>query len=203
MGEINGQNVEDFTAGRLDGSDAEVQRMLSVALTTARRYVGWSVSPVTEGAVVVLDGPDSRILWLPTRKLVALNSVEEDGTTLDLSTLTWTSGGPPGLSRPAAVRKRSKGWWSDDYESIIVDMDHGYTEVEAVDWRHAIMSMVDQMSLVPVSASTGYSPAGLSSKRVDDVTYQWAAPYMAVADEVLYSVAHILDDYKLPTLEFM
>lgn len=197
--EITTDDVEQFTSGRLLADDPEVERMLTAALVIARRYVGWSVSPVVEDFTVTLDGPASRILTLPTRKLVTLTSISEDGTALDLSTLQWSAGGPPGiLERPVSVRKKSRGFWSPDYSAIEVVMDHGYTVAEAPDWRQAILTIVDQMgSLV----GAGRGDADLVSKKVDDVTYTWGNPY-AMAEGVLYSVQPILDSYRLPRLEF-
>lgn len=194
-------DVEIFTGGRLLANDDNVKQMLAAALATARRDAGWHVCPVVEDDEITLDGPDSRILNLPTRKLVTLTSVAEDGVDLDLTTLTWSAGGPPGLlERPVSVRKKSKGWWSEDYQSVVVMMDHGYTCDEAEDWRYAVLSMIDQMASYTV---TGRSDADLVSKRVDDVAYTWANPYAVMAEDVLFSVKHIFDDYKLPRVELL
>ena len=178
--------------------------MLDAALVTARRHTGWHVSPVIEGDEVVIDGPDSRMLNLPTRKLVELTSVTENDVVVPLADLRWSAGGPPGLlERPATVRKRSSRFWTGHYQGVVVVMDHGYTEEEAADWRRAVLGMVDQMSLVPVTGSTGFSSAGLTSKRVDDVAYGWANPYSVMAEDVLFSVNSVLCDYKLPRVEFI
>jgi len=201
MGELTTSDVEQFTAGRLLANDPEVARLLDAALVIARRECGWHVSPVRYDDEVTIDGPGSRILLLPTRKLITLTSVTEDGTLLTLGDLTWSAGGPPGiLERPAAIRKRSKLWWSEDYQAVVVVMDHGYTEEEAADWRQAILSMVDQMGSLALS---GRGDADLVSKRVDDVTYTWGNPYAAMAESALFSVKNILDDYRLPRLEFL
>lgn len=201
MPELTADDVERFTNSRLLADDEEVQRMLKAALVLARREAGWHVSPVVEDFDVVLDGPDSRILTLPTRKLVTLTSIVEDGTTLDLADLRWSVGGPPGiLERPVSVRKKSGGFWSADYQAIEVTMDHGYTEDEAADWRQAVLTLVDQMgSLVGV----GRGESDLVTKKVDDVTYSWGNPYSATAEGVLFSVKNILCDYTLPRLEFL
>jgi hypothetical protein len=201
MGELTTDDVEQFTAGRMLADDPEVERMLAAALVTARREVGWHVSPVIEDDELILDGPGSRILTLPTRKLVELTTVVEDGTSLNIDDLNWSAGGPPGiLERPISVRKRSGGWWSGDYQGVAVTMDHGYTEEEAADWRQAVLTLVDQMgSLVGV----GRGESDLVSKKVDDVTYTWGNPYSAMAEGVLYSVKSILCDYELPRLEFL
>lgn len=199
MPELTTLDVENFTNARLDSLDPNVQLMLNGAVTLARRQAGWHVSPVREDDEIILDGPDSRILYLPTRKLNALTSIEEDGVDLDLATLRWSAGGPPGLlESPVRVRKRSKGWWSDEYQAITVVMDHGYTEAEAADWRLAILGMVDEMSRLLSSTSD----FGLTRKTVDDVTYAWS-DILSIAEGALYSAKCVLDDYKLPPVEFI
>lgn len=205
MGELTAEDVENFTGGRLENDNGlgEVTRMLDAAVRVARRDAGWHVTPVHEGETFTLDGPDSRMLWLPTRKLNTLTSVTENGTLLDLTKLTWSPGGDVGvLERPAVIRKKSGGWWSSDYQSIVVEMDHGYTEDEAVDWRRAVLTMVDQMSLVPV-AGGGFSGAALKTKRVDDVSYTWDNSYVMMAENMLYSVDYVFSDYRLPRVEFI
>ena len=92
--------------------------MLDAALRAARRYCGWIVNPVVTDDAVTLDGPDSRILNLPTRKLIELTSLTENDTAVDLSTVRWSAGGPPGiLERPVSVRKNSGGWWTSYYQA--------------------------------------------------------------------------------------
>lgn len=194
--------ITSFTHERLDGSDEEVARMIDAALVAARRHVGWHVSPV-DSQELVLDGPDSRILWLPTRKLVELISLEEDGNVIDPDTVRISAGGPPGiLERPVAIRKNNNGWWSCNYSAIALEMEHGYTEDEAADWIQAIVSMVDQMSLVPIGG-LGFSSSGLKSKRVDDVSYTWDNSYSMTAENVIFSVEHLLCNYELPHVEFV
>lgn len=202
MAELVGADVATFTNDRLEDDD-NTRRMLSVALRVARRAAGWHVSPVKSGHMVIIDGPDSRILNLPTRKLNTLTSITEDGSAVDLSTLLWSAGGlPEENQRPVSVRKKTGGWWSADYRAIQVVMTHGYTEDEAADWRQAILTMVDQMSLVPIGGM-GISDAALRTKKVDDVTYGWDNAYVLTAQDALFSVEHILCDYRLPAVEFV
>ena len=195
MAELSVVDVEDFTSRRLSSDDPEVERMLAAALVTARQYCGWAVTPVITDDAVTLDGPGSRILALPTRKLVELTSVSENGTPLSLDSLSAAPGGPPGRSRPAVVRKQGGGWWGSRYQSIDVVMTHGYTEAEAVDWRYAVLSMVDEMGQLQVS---GTSPS-IVSKKVDDVTYHWAD----VAETSLHAYRNIFNNYRIQPLEFM
>lgn len=200
MAELTTDDVEQFTGGRLLADDVEVERMLKTALVIARRECGWHVSPVTQ-VTLVLDGPDSRILSLPSRKVTSLTSVTEKGSALNVADLVWSAGGPPGLmDRPVSVRKKNRGWWSDEYQSITVVAVSGYTEVEAADWRQAVLSMVDQMAAL---GSTGRADSDLVSKKVDDVTYTYGSPYAAMAQESILGMSSIFDDYRLPRLEFM
>ncbi len=205
MPELEASDVTTFTNGRLL-ADAATQQMLDAALITARRDAGWHVCPVRTDDEVVIDGPDSRILYLPTRKLAGngISLLKEDGVTRNLSTLTWSAGGPPGLLEgPVRVRKRNRGWWSEDYQAIEVTMTHGYTEEEAADWRRAVLSMVDQMALIPVAEASGVSEFGLTRKQVDDVAYSYGNPYVAAAEDMILSMAHVFCDYRLPRVEFM
>ncbi len=201
MAELSVSDVEDFTNGRLRSDDPEVARMLEAALVTARRYCGWAVTPVVTDDAVTLDGPGSRILILPTRKLVALTGISEKGRPLSLTSVSATPGGPPGFtSRPAAVRKSSGGWWGRDYQSIDVVMTHGYLEAEAADWRYAVLSMVDEMGQIQIS---GTSELDIVSKKVDDVTYRWADRYANAAETAVYSYASVFNSYQLPPVEFL
>ncbi len=201
MAELSALDVENYTNGRLRSDDPEVARMLDAALVTARRYCGWAVTPVIVDNAVTLDGPGSRILMLPTRKLVRLTSISENGTPLSLASVSATPGGPPGItSRPAAVRKASRGWWGHTYQSIDVVMTHGYTEAEAADWRYAVLSMVDEMGQIQMS---GTSELDIVSKKVDDVTYRWADRYANAAETALYSYTGVFGGYQLPPVEFL
>jgi hypothetical protein len=104
------------------------------------------------------------------------------------------------MDRQISVRKKNRGWWSDQYQSIQVVASSGYTEAEAADWRQAVLSMVDQMAAL---GSTGRADSDLVSKKVDDVTYTYGSPYAAMAQESILGMSSIFDDYRLPRLEFM
>lgn len=201
MAELAESDLEAFSDDRLTGDEAK--RMLAAALIVARRFCMWHVSPVKTAHAFTIDGPGSAVLFLPTKKLGTLTSVEEDGDALDLADIVASAGDGTDMMRRVALRKRSGAWWTGEYSGIDLVMTHGFTELEAGDWRQAIMSMVDQMSLVPVQGGTGASTFGQSSLKVDDVTISYANPYMAMAEEVLFSVSHILCEYALPSVEFL
>ncbi len=131
--------VATYTKGRLDAGDSATQVWLDRGLATARRWCGWQVTPVVDDDVVTLDGPGSRLLVLPTLKLVELTAVDEDGTGLDVADLAWSSRG--------LVRKKSGACWSAEYGSIVVTMTHGFGE--AKDFDLAVLSVIDRISLAP------------------------------------------------------
>lgn len=202
MAEIAAADVQTYTGGRLQAADVEVIRMLAAALTVARNHVGWHVSPAKTETITV-DGPGSRILFLPTMKVNTLTSVTEDGTLLAADTISASVGDGPLMRRRTALRKAGGGWWTAEYGGIVIAMNHGFAEADAGDWRQAVLSMVDQMSLLPVSAATGGSSFGQSTLKVDDVTIGYSNPYAAMAEEVIFSVAHLLCTYELAPVELM
>lgn len=178
------------------GTDDAAQAALDAVLAAARRYCWWHVSPAITGDVVTLDGPGSRVLDLPTRKLTTLTSVVECGTSLDVSKLDWSEGGP---NSAAAIRKHHGCRWSNRYRSIVVTMTHGFTETEAADWRQAIIEMVGSVSYEYVG-SQDVAGGPLKMKRVDVVEYEW---FTAAADHAIYSAASVLDSYRLPEVLFV
>lgn len=201
MPELTAADVESFTKGQLPASDPETGKMLAAALVAARRHCGWHVNPIIVDDAITLDGPCSRILNLPTRKIVEMTSITEDGHVVPLESVRWSAGGPPGaLSRPISVRKNSSGWWKSFYQCIDVVMTHGYTDAEAADWRYAVLCMVDEMATLQAS---GRGELDLLSKKVDDVTYRWADPYANAAESALYSQVSVFASYALPPLEFL
>lgn len=202
MTELTGADVATYTNDRLDGDDDNIKLMLSAALQVARARVGWHVSPVKVNHAMTLDGPNSRILWLPTMKVVEVTSVEEDGNVLDVANISVSVGDGPHQRRRQALRKRGRGWWTAEYGAIELVMTHGFTEVEAADWRNAIMQMVDTMSTMPVVAATGASAFGATALRVDDVSVNFTNPYLSAAEEVAFSYGAILSSYKLGDVEF-
>ncbi|AVO21613.1 head-to-tail connector complex protein [Mycobacterium phage MooMoo] len=198
MAELTAADVSAFTGGRLadDGGDGEVTRALKAALAAARgdSGAGWHVSPVRAETLIV-DGPGGRKLRLKTRKIVSISSIEENGEILDPSSYV-VSADVPGL----IIRRR--GSWTCELAGIAITWEHGFAEDEAADWRQAILTMVDQMSLVPVGQS-GRSSMDLTRKRIDDVEYQWSdGKLAALAGDALFSVASIINSYSLKPVYF-
>lgn len=197
MPELTPADVQTFTGGRLLASNPQVGLMLKAALVLARRRAGWHVNPVRTDTIN-LDGPDSRILYLPTRKLIELTSIEENGVSLNLNALSVSVGGAPGFSEQVRVRKKSRSYWTCEYDGIEVVMEHGYTDDEAADWRNAVLMMVDQIALVTATPDGGT----LTRKQIDDVAYTYQS-YLTIGSDALYSMDTVFCDYELRAVEFI
>lgn len=165
MAELAASDLAAFTGGRLGAADPDTATVLAAALAAARRYCGWTVSPVATVTVTV-DGPGGLVLSLPTRNLIAVTAVSENGTALDVADLD--------VSRiTGTVMKYPAARWTARRGGITVTMQHGFTEAEAADWRRAVLRLADLMALDTSSSGLRDSP-DLVRKRVDDVEYQWS-----------------------------
>lgn len=188
MAELSVDDIIQFTGGRLEDTD-ETQAMLDAALLRARRYCGWHVCPVRDFDVITMDGPGGTELFPPTRNIVELTEVVNDGVLLEV--------GGSGSDAAAEVLVpadapwkivRTTGVWSTQYRGIELTLTHGYTESQAADWRQAVLSMVSQMA-----STTGRADSDLIEKTVDMVTYRWGP----AAEQALFDVIPTFNDYEL------
>lgn len=157
--------------------DDDAARALAAALGVARQRCGWHVTPVREDDELTVDGPCARVLDLPTRKLVDLKTVRENGTEVDVDRLNWSSNG--------SVRKRSGARWTCAYRAVTVTLDHGYAPAEAADWLHVVMSMVDRAA----GSNTADEPP------IEVGPFRWADPGSPFTVDDLT----VLDSYALPS----
>ena len=175
LAELTAADLSAYTGGRLASGDAATAAVLAAALAAARRYVGWSVSPVASVTVTV-DGPGGAVLSLPTRNLISITAISEDGEALDPADLD--------VSRTkGTVTKYPVGCWTSRPGGVTVTMSHGFTEAEAADWRRAVLRLADLMS----RESGQRDSADMVRKKVDDVEYQWADGIVST-DEILASM---------------
>lgn len=148
------------------------QKAIDTALVAARRFCGWHVSPVRASeALTELDGPGGRVLSLPTLNLTAVASVTELGVAVDVTTLD--------RSRRKGTLTKQSGWWTCRDGAISATITHGFTEAEALDWRAAILELVDAWS--EVSTRDG---SDMKRKKVDDVEYEWFETAISTSAEL-------------------
>lgn len=161
-------DVEQYTKGRLLASDPETARGLDAAIAKARRYCGWHVAPVlTE--TITLDGDGGRLLFLPTLKIVSIDSITIDDVVVDPDTYK-TMSGAPGVVAKTHTGGCHWNFWHCGVSNIEVTFTHGFTAAEAADWRDAVLRLIDQASLTVGQVASG----PMTEKKVDVVQYRWS-----------------------------
>lgn len=170
MAELGPGDLPESVRARFD-DDTKAQAAIDAVLVAARRYCGWHVSPVRADELIELDGPGGRVLSLPTLALNSVASVTELGTAVDVTTLD--------RSRRKGTLTKQFGRWTARDGAITATVTHGYTEVEAADWRRGIISVVDARSQPLLR-----DDSGLKRKHVDDVEYEWFEALMSVDAEM-------------------
>ena len=118
--------------------DAAAQEAIDTVLVAARRYCGQHVSPVVTETISDIDGPGGSVLSLPTLNLISVSAVTELGVALDVVKLD--------RSRRKGTLTKQFGCWTSRDGAISVTCTHGLTETEALDWRAAIVAVVDARS---------------------------------------------------------
>jgi hypothetical protein len=178
--ELTPYDLQTYTQGRLVASDPNVQVALDFALEKVRNHCHWTVSPVETVQNMDFDGPGmwgglavgigglyyssggyltgvlrrvrtgADILYLPTKRLLSITSIVEDGVSLDVS-----QGGDISFSRDGAVIKNDGSPWtynmsmnSQGAQGISVSFEHGYTPEQAADWRRIVLMIADRASMV-------------------------------------------------------
>jgi hypothetical protein len=159
MAELAHTDLPAKVLARFD-DNAAAQEAIDTALVAARRYCGQHVSPVLSETILDIDGPGGSVLSLPTLSLISVSAVTEHGVALDVTKLD--------KSRRKGTLTKQFGCWTGRDGAISVTCTHGLTEDEALDWRTAILGLVDAWSQVTTRDS-----ADLKVKKVDDVSYEW------------------------------
>lgn len=160
MPELTADDVASFTNGRLPADDEATERLLKAALAAARRYCGWSVSPVVS-VTHTMTGEGGRVLSLPTLQLVSIESLSESGVAVDVSRLDFDPD-------TGMVEKFPAGSWSRRRGGITAAFTHGFDEDAAADFREGVLQLVDMMSRIGARDNPD-----LKRKKVDDVEYEW------------------------------
>lgn len=93
------------------------QLILDGACEAVTDYCGWHIAPVLTRTVSV-DGTGTAIQTLPTLNLVSLDSVDENGLTLDVNRIDWSANG--------VMEKRGGGCWTARRRGVIAGVHDGY-----------------------------------------------------------------------------
>lgn len=104
-----------FLQQEVDEDTADL--VLAIASSTIRTYVGWSITEEI-GVELSTQGTGGDAIWLPTKHLTGVTSVEENGQSLTFADdYRWKTSG--------RVR-RIGGRWSCVEHSVELVFDHGY-----------------------------------------------------------------------------
>ena len=167
--------LADYTQGRLDANAEETQRQLNAALTAARRYCGWHVTPVLTATAVTVDGPGQKYLVLPTMNLTAVTAMVENGVSINVATLGWSVRG--------LVVKTDNTLWAEGFSNITATITHGYESAD--DFESVVFSSIDRGGF-----TTGDSPRAIGP-------FQYSDPAGGAGQIFTASERAILDYYKL------
>lgn len=174
MPDLTPDSLSAEVLARFADEDA-AQAAIDAALAAVRRYCGWHVTPEREDELVI-DGPGTRLLSLPTLNLVELTSISESGVALNVADLDVSSSG--------LVRKVSGACWSGRYGAITVTMTHGFDDAQ--DFQAAVLSFIDRESL----AVTGGHPRVVGP-------FQFETEPLAVASAFSVKELSLLDTYRI------
>ncbi|WPH57638.1 hypothetical protein [Mycobacterium phage WXIN] len=152
-------DVEAYTQGRLLASDPETARLLAASLDRVRRFCGWHVSPV-QSNTESLDGEGWPYFVLPTRKVVDIVSITEDGNAVDLTTVRQKT------DEPGVIYKRDAYWCGE----IEIEYTHGYTADEAAAFRDEVLALIERTEMQQGTGAAG----PLTGIEVDDVNMRWS-----------------------------
>jgi hypothetical protein len=167
--------LAEYTEGRLDPNTDETQRQLDAALTAARRYCGWHVTPVLTATTVTLDGPGQKFLVLPTMSLAGISAVTENGISINTASLGWSVRG--------LVVKTDNTFWAEGFSNITVTMTHGYAV--AADFESVVFSSIDRGGFATGDTARVIGP------------FQYSDPAGGAGQIFTASERQILDYYKL------
>lgn len=106
-----------FLQAEVDEDTADL--LLAVASGLIRAHVGWSISEES-GVTHVTQGDGGNLIWLPTKRLTGVTSVEVDGEPLAGDAYRWTSTGR---------LRRVAGRWPCLEQSVEVVFTHGHDPV--------------------------------------------------------------------------
>lgn len=136
-----------------------------------RAYCGWHIAPVVAETVTV-DGSGTWEQLLPTLRLVALNSITNDGVVV----------ADPEWSTSGVVR----GGWTRRYRGVVADMTHGYEQ-----WPAELLSLA-----ADAVAAAGRGGVSSVTSRQHQVRFD-AATLLAALEDGQRST---LDRYRLVRL---
>lgn len=121
-------SVQDYI-DTFGSSTPRTETDLDAASAELRRYAGWVIWPA-ETVDLIVDGPGTRVIQLPTSYLTAVTALSETPRGLNQTPRVITPGDLE-WSVAGDVRHGDGRCWTRRARGIAVTFDHGYDEVPA------------------------------------------------------------------------
>lgn len=117
---------------------------LEAAMATVRSFCGWHVAPVIEQDLI-LDGSGSLSLLLPSKHVLGVSGVTENGTPVQVH---WSASG--------ILRKESGQPWAPSLRGVTLHLRHGYEPEEVGDVLAVAKAVEARIRMNPGGNVTSY-----------------------------------------------
>ena len=174
------EELSDAIKGTVPPSDPRIEPLIAGASRAVRRWCRWHITPVVQQTWTV-DTDGSRLISLPTMRLVEVTNVTVSGQVLDLTTdLEWSQLGE--LHRLGPVP------WPVGYRRVTITGRHGYDDAPDV-----------AQIITQVVANALASPLGATREQAGQTSITWAqtAPGVAGGMSLLERDLAVLATYRL------
>ena len=159
-------------------TNPRVEAAINAASQAIRNYCGWHICPAMTCTAYPAGG--TIVARLPAAYVSAIDSIIEDGATLDASAYQWRK---DGMLKRAWPKK-----WSDNWDAIVVKYIAGYSVDAVPDLVEAVCSIAS--GVLSVSA-------GVISESADGVSISYSASASSIAASLTSQQKSSLDSYKV------
>ena len=159
-------------------SNPQVHAALIAASQAIRNYCGWHITPSLSCTAKPVGG--AAVLRLPAGYVSAVESVKEQGATLDSGAYELRSDG--------LIRKKDGAYWAEAWDGIEVVYTAGYSEAAVPDLVSAVVSIATGVMSV--------SP-GVTNESADGVSVSYSANAASIAAALTSQQKSALEHYKV------
>lgn len=159
-----------------------ILRQVSAAV---RAYCHWHIAPV-QSETWTLDGSGTRFLWLPTLRVVSIESITNNGVAVDLTTVDTSKSGYLVLRCDVSSALHC---WSHRPGGIVIQLHHGLDDIP-----DELVELTMAVALRAVS-----SPTGIVREQAGAVSAEYAlvAPGVSGGIAFLQHEKALLAPYRL------
>lgn len=174
---LSAEEFDERTQGAFSGNP-RAESALNAASQVVRNYCGWHICPSVDCTAEPFG--EGRIRRLPAAYVSAVESVTENGETVDPSAYEWRKDG---------LIRRS-GRWADGWNAVEVTYTAGY-DIDAVpDLAEAVTA---------IAAGVLSVSAGVQSESADGVSISYSTSASSIAAGLTGTQKSALEAYKVVT----